>query len=282
MPDFLIGLLLTSVYDAAIECGPCENWNRPQEPFHVHGNTWYVGTAGLSAILIDSGDGLVLLDGALPQSAPQIVDNIRALGFDPEDIRMIGISHAHFDHVGGVAALQRISGASVIVSPAAARALRLGALLRDDPQFGGGLDGQTFPAVDNVLPRPDGTLVEIGGVVLTLLHTPGHTGGGTSWTWRSCEEGRCLDIVYADSLTPVSRPGYRFTDGLGERLDASIATVENLDCDILLTTHAPAIGMREKIARGRDAFIDPGGCRDLAARARERLAERLRSEAAPQ
>lgn len=282
MPDFLIGLLLTSVYDAAIECGPCENWNRPQEPFHVHGNTWYVGTAGLSAILIDSGDGLVLLDGALPQSAPQIVDNIRALGFDPEDIRMIGISHAHFDHVGGVAALQRISGASVIVSPAAARALRLGALLRDDPQFGGGLDGQTFPAVDNVLPGYDGTAYEIGDVVLTLLHTPGHTVGGTSWTWRSCEEGRCLDIVYADSLTPVSRPGYHFADGLGEKLDASISRIANLDCDIALTTHAPAFGLRDKLEKGKDAFIDANGCRDLAARARERLAERLRSEAAPQ
>lgn len=282
MPDWGFLLLLASVFDAPIECGPCENWNRPQQPVHVHGNTWYVGTEGLGAVLIDSGDGLVLLDGGLPQSASHIAQNIRALGFDPGDIRMIGISHAHFDHVGGIAALQRLSGASVIASPDAAGSLRLGALQENDPQFGGGLDGQTFPAVDNVLPRPDGTLVEIGDIVLTLLHTPGHTAGGTSWTWRSCEEGRCLDIVYADSLTPVSRPGYRFTDGLGERLDASIATIENRDCDILLTTHAPAIGMREKIAKGRDAFIDPRGCRDLAARARERLAERLRSEAAPQ
>ena len=137
-------------------------------------------------MLIDTGAGIVLLDGGLPQSAELIANNIRELGFDPADIRFIGISHVHYDHVGGVAALQRISGADVIASHEGAKPLRIGALLRDDPQFGGGLNGQTFPAVDDVIAMHDGTHFEIGDVVFTLVYTPGHTTGGTCWTWQSC------------------------------------------------------------------------------------------------
>ena len=217
MPDALAWLLLFSVFDAPIECDNCEHWNRPQAPFHVYGNTYYVGTGGLGAVLIDTGEGLVLLGGGLPQSAALIADNIRQLGYAPEDIRMIGISHAHYDHVGGIAALQRISGATVVAQPNAAESLRAGALLPDDPQFGG-LNGQTFPAVDKVISMHHGTEFEIGDVVLTLIETPGHTVGGTSWQWQSCEDGRCLSIAYVDSLSPVSRPGYRYSDGLEAKL----------------------------------------------------------------
>ena len=96
MPELALWLLALGVYDAPIECDECEHWNRPQVAFQVFGNTWYVGTGGLGAILIETDDGLVLLDSGLPQSAESIAANIQALGFDPADIKFIGISHAHF------------------------------------------------------------------------------------------------------------------------------------------------------------------------------------------
>src|SRR5579863_8374542 len=95
--------------DPPTTCDSCAAWNAPQAPFRVFGNTYYVGPARLASILVTSPTGHVLLDGALPQSAPLIDANIRQLGFKPEDIRLIVTSHAHFDHVGGVAAFQRLT-----------------------------------------------------------------------------------------------------------------------------------------------------------------------------
>ena len=102
--------------DTAAVCASCEEWNAPQRPFKLHGNAHYVGTRGLSAILLTSPDGHILLDGGLPQSASRIMDNVRTLGVRVEDIRLIVNSHAHFDHAGGLAALQRASGATVAAS----------------------------------------------------------------------------------------------------------------------------------------------------------------------
>ena len=143
MPELVVLLVFLGVFDEPIEGERCEDWNRPQEPFNVYGNTWYVGTGGLGSVLVVTDDGLILLDGGLPQSAEPIARSIEALGYDPADIRIIGLSHAHYDHAGGVAALQRLSGATVFAGRHAARTLRAGALLSDDPQFGGGVAGQS-------------------------------------------------------------------------------------------------------------------------------------------
>jgi metallo-beta-lactamase class B len=114
-----LALLLLAAAAAApadltpIDCRACPEWNLAREPFALHGRSWYVGTEGLSAVLIDTGDGLVLIDGALPQSAPLIAANIASLGFRLGDVKWILNSHPHFDHAGGIAALQRMSGAKV-------------------------------------------------------------------------------------------------------------------------------------------------------------------------
>jgi metallo-beta-lactamase class B len=268
----------TLVPDAAIRCDSCEDWNEPHAPFRVFGNTYYVGTAGLSSILIETVDGLMLIDGGLPQSAPQIAQNIRRLGFDARDIRVIAVSHAHFDHVGGIAALQRFSGASVAASPDAARVLRRGASFRDDPQFGPDLP--SFPPVGQLRHFVDGSVIDLGVTRLRGVPTPGHTSGGMTWTWQECEDDHCLDIVYADSLSPVSRPGYRFSDGMGDRIRQSASLIAALNCDIFLSTHDFSFGLHEKLALGRDAFIDPDGCKSYAARALQRLERRLERESA--
>ena len=123
------------VADPPKQCDDCAGWNTPRAPFRVFGNTYYVGVQDLSAILITSDAGHILVDGGLTQSAPLIDANVRALGFRTEDVKLIVNSHAHFDHAGGIAALQRASGARVAASAIGARALVSGMPSLDDPQY---------------------------------------------------------------------------------------------------------------------------------------------------
>ena len=274
--------------DAAIACEACEGWNRPHDPFQVYGNTYYVGVAGLSAVLIATTDGLILLDGALPQSAPHIEANLATLGFRIEDVRLIVNSHAHYDHAGGIAALQRRSGARVAASASGAAALRRGEPTEDDPQYESGrLPKARFPAVTEVEVEVvgDGQALTVGDVTLTAHHTPGHTPGSTTWTWRSCEADRCVDVVYADSLNPVSDDGFRFTDDPSRiaAFERSIATVDALACDVLIAVHPSFSGLDDKLAaraRGAtpDPFLDADACHAYAAESLARLRERIAAE----
>jgi metallo-beta-lactamase class B len=263
--------------DPPIECHSCAAWNEPQAPFRIFGNTYYVGTAGLSVILIDSGDGLLLLDGALPQSVPLVADSIAALGFALADVRLIALSHAHYDHAGGVAALRRASGARVVTSRHAANTLARGDLLEDDPQYGG--DGTAFPAVSGAQIVEDGGSVTIGDLTLTAVYTPGHTPGGVSWTWSSCDGAECRSVVYADSLGAVAADAYRFGDGAAADISASAAAIARLDCDILLSPHPFLFRMHEKLAQGNDGFSDGGDCAAYAQDALDSLDRRLLREA---
>jgi glyoxylase-like metal-dependent hydrolase (beta-lactamase superfamily II) len=268
----------------ARHCSSCEEWNAPQPPFRIHGNTYYVGPRGLSALLIAGDDGHVLLDGALPQSAPLISASIAALGLRIEDVRWILLSHAHFDHAGGIAALQRASGAQVGATPLAAAALRRGNVTADDPQAGEGAAAMAFPPVAEVVEIADGESVRVGALEVTALHTPGHTPGGSSWHWQSCEDGACRTFVYADSLTPVSSDGFRFSDDatLVASFERSIARIGALDCTLLVSTHPGFSGLFERLQGGTDAdpFVDPAACRDYAGASATRLRRRLAQEQA--
>ena len=274
--------------DAPKECDSCAEWNVPQEPFRVFGNTYYVGVTGLGSVLVTSDQGLILLDGGLPQSAPLIDANIRKLGFRTEDVRLIVNSHAHFDHAGGIAALQRASGATVAASAWGARAIENGAPPADDPQYVVGTANAAFPAVKRVRVVTDGEILRVGPLAITAHLTPGHTPGSTSWTWRSCEGARCLGIVYADSLNPVSAPGFRFSgDGTHPSIEAafrrSIGTVAGLPCDILLAVHPSFMGMADKLRRlrespGSEPFVESGACRTYAGDAERRLDQRIAEE----
>jgi len=117
----------------------------------MFGNSYLVGFGGLSVALIDTGDGLILIDGALPQAEPTILANVATLGFRPRDIKYILSTEPHFDHAGGIAALARDTGATVVASPRGAEGLRSGRLADDDPQRG--YDGR-FPAVPRGPFRP--------------------------------------------------------------------------------------------------------------------------------
>ncbi len=144
-------------------------------------------TDGLSALLITSDRGHILLDGALAQSAPLIDANIRKLGFKLEDVKFITNSHAHYDHAAGIAALQRASGATVVASASGARALASGNATPDDPQAGFGREANAFPAVKNVRVVKDGEVVRVGPIAIEMHDTAGDTPGSTTWTWQACE-----------------------------------------------------------------------------------------------
>ncbi len=284
----LAGMLVatTAGQTRAISCSSCAEWNRPQKPFRVFGNTYYVGTHGLSAILITSDRGHILIDGGLPQSADQIVGNIRSLGFRIQDVKIIVNSHVHFDHAGGIAELQRVSGARVLASPWSAAVMRIGGPGQGDPQYRG---GEKIAPIQNVHELHGGESVTLGPLTVVARFTPGHTPGGTSWTWRSCEHEVCREIVYADSLTPVSSDAFRFTDSKDyphalDDFEKSFGFFERTPCDILVTTHPEASALWNRLeAREKrltpDPLVDATACRRLAERGREALRQRLAEEA---
>lgn len=282
-----LALAIATTLPAAVAA---DNWSQPQAPVRLYGNSYYVGSAGLSSVLVDSGDGLILLDGTLPKNASMIEANVRALGFAPTDIKYILNSHAHFDHAGGIAALAKGSGATVVASPSGAQALRAGHAVADDPQAADKDGG--FPAVTTPIREvADGEILRLGNVAITAHSTPGHTPGSTTWTWRSCEKQRCLDLVYGDSINAMSSPGFHFladkTHGdLVPRIRQSIATLAALPCDILVPVHPDSIGLDRKLARiasgeaTAGSLVDTHACRDYAAQFTRVLDQRIAKEKA--
>lgn len=265
-------------------CADCPAWNVPTAPFHVFGNTYYVGTRGLSALLVTSPEGHVLIDGGLPESASLIIVSIRALGFRVEDVRVILNSHVHFDHAGGIAELQRLSGGEVVASARSIPVLRQGSVGQDDPQHG--IIPPIAPVARvRVIPADD--TVRVGTLQLRALRTPGHTPGGTSWTWMACEGETCWAMVYGDSQSAISADGFLFSRSATyprvlDDFAAGFAALEQVRCDVLITPHPDASALWARLARReggeRDAMRDPEACKRYAATARERLAKRIVSE----
>ena len=273
--------------DPAIVCDACAEWNAPRQPFKVFGNTYFVGSLGLSSVLIAGDQGLILIDVALPQSAALIDANITALGFRTTDIKMILTSHAHYDHVGGVRSMQRFTRATVAGSARTVEALALGHPTADDPQFGTD-PSVRFPAItSSVRAVEDGETLRLGNLAVTAHYTPGHTPGATSWTWQSCEGSKCLSMAYVDSLTSVSNDGFKFTaqPGLVDSFRKGLRTASALPCDVLLTTHPSASGMDEKVkgraaTAGADPFINADACKALAETSLAALEKRVKDETA--
>ena len=254
-------------------------WEGPQDPFKLYGNSYYVGTEGLSSVLITSPAGHILIDGASPKAAGMIAAHIRQLGFRLEDIRFILTSHEHFDHVGGIAELQRLSGATVLTSAKAKPVLESGKADKGDPQFANLPD---MTPVAKVTALRDGETVELGPLSIKAHYTPGHTQGGMSWTWQSFEQGRAMNMVYADSLTALGAGTFRYSGNTvypnaKADLERSIARVAALPCDILVSAHPNASGLLEKQAKGK--LADTNACKAYADAGRVKLAETLAQEA---
>ena len=259
-------------------CAGKDGWSDPAPPVRVFGNAYHVGTCGIVALLITSPRGHILLDAATAEAAPSIAANIERLGFRLRDVRLIGGSHEHLDHVGGIAALQRRTGATVMAMPAAFNPFETGVVHARDPQSG---TLPPFPGAKVGRMLRDGMTVTLGPLRLIAHATPGHAPGGTSWSWRSCERGRCVNIVYADSVSAVSAESYRFTahPRYVAAFRGSLAKIAGLPCGLLITPHPGASNLIERL-EGTAPLTGPGQCRAYAQRGRAGLNQRLAKEQA--
>ncbi len=259
------------------QCAGKEGWSDPAPPVRIFGNTYDVGTCGITVLLVTGPAGHILIDGATVEAAPLILANIRALGLRARDVKLLLNSHSHFDHAGGLAALQRATGARVATSAAGRAVLATGRPAADDPQT-----ADLIPIARVRVARVvgDGETLAVGPLRILAHTTPGHAPDGMSWSWTSCEATTCHRMVFADSLSAISADGYRFTDhpDYVARLRGSIGRIAGLPCDILLTPHPGSSDMEDRLA-GKMPLVDRGGCAAYAAEALGRLNARLAQEA---
>ena len=258
-------------------CKDWDDWDKAGPPYRIHANSYYVGTCGISAILITGADGHILIDGGTEAAPDVIAKNIAAVGFSLSDVKILLHSHEHFDHVAGLARLQELSSASLYASKAAAPVLSSGVTAASDPQNG---SHDPFPPADVTHIIENGTPLHLGDIRLTALETPGHTEGALSWQWQSCEGGACEWIVYADSLSPVSRFDYRFSEHLTylSNYKSSLQYLRDVDCTLVITPHPSASQMRRRLADGQ--LTNPLGCVEYSEGISGKLEKRLRKEEA--
>jgi metallo-beta-lactamase class B len=252
------------------------SWNQPVEPFRMAGNVYYVGASDITSYLITDPRGHIVIDAGFVETVPQIVANIRKLGFDPEDVRVLVNTQAHGDHAGGFNDLKRITRARMLASAEDAKQLQRGG--KGDFAWG---DDATFPAVtvDATVKHRD--TVRVGNTKLVANVTPGHTKGCTTWTLRTTHNGKPLDVMFHCSS---SVPGYKLLNNpnypnIVSDYRKSFDLLDALPCDVPLSAHGSFFGLtrkREQLRTGqRDAFIDRSGCRTLVRTARRQFEAEL-------
>lgn len=235
-------------------------WNSPIEPFRIVGNVYYVGTAHIAAYLLTDQAGHVLIDGGMEESAPLIAANIRRLGFRVEDVRLLLINHAHWDHAGGLAELRRLTGARLAASAADSQDLERGSNAdRDD------IAHFTPVTVDRHV--EDGDTLRIGAIEITAHLTPGHTPGCTTWTTRTFEEDRAFDVMFACSLTVAGRrlvADDRYPEAAHD-FERTFARLRTVPADVFLGFHDNQFDLdakrRRLLAGDALAFVDPSEAR---------------------
>ncbi|MFL6275500.1 MAG: subclass B3 metallo-beta-lactamase [Blastocatellia bacterium] len=258
------------------------SWNRPVKPFRIIGNIYYVGAYEVSAFLITSPQGHILLDSGFAETVPQIRGNVKQLGFKLEDVRLLINGHAHYDHAGGLAELKALTGAKLAASEADAAQLAIGD--RGDFQWG---DALAFAPVkaDRIL--HDGDTVEVGGVWLVAHLTPGHTKGNTTWTMEVKDGGKTYNVVFIGS---TSAPDYKLVNNakypkIVADYQRTFRVLESLPCDVFLGPHGSMFGLLDKMAKreqgaAANPFIDPQGYRQFVEESKKSFYEQLKAQQA--
>ena len=262
----------------AAACANKDGWADPAPPVKIFANVYHIGTCGIVVLLIASPEGHVVIDSGPKDVAPQIIGNIRTLGFDPADVKWLLNSHEHHDHVGSLAELKRITGARLAARAAAKGPLERGTADWRDPQAG---SIGAFPgvSVDRVL--TDGEQLVLGPIDLTVHATPGHAPGSSTWSWRSCEGRVCHDMVFADSVSALSADKYKFSQQrvYVDAFARSLGKIAGLPCDLLITPHPGASALHERLA-GTQPLSDPDACLKYAQAGQAGLEKRLTDEGA--
>jgi metallo-beta-lactamase class B len=265
----LRSLLLTLAFACGAFAQDNPDWTTPHKPFRIIGNVYYVGSKDLASYLITTSQGDILINSSLTSSVPLIRKNVEALGFHFNDVKILLISHAHWDHAAGSAEIKRLTGAKYMVMDADVPVVESGG--KTDFQYGAEA-GSRFPAtkVDRVL--HDGDEVKLGGVVLVAHKTPGHTKGCTTWTMKVREDNRAYNVVIVGS--PNVNTGYKLVGNaaypeIAQDYESTFRTLQSLPCDVFLGAHGLYFGMEAKFARmkpgGVNPFVDPEGYKSYVA-----------------
>lgn len=256
-------LLVTIVFAGGLFAQGHRDWTTPHAPFRVVGNVYYVGSEDLASYLITTPQGHILINSNLKSSVPQIRKSVEALGFRFKDVKILLISHAHFDHAAGSALVKQMTGAKYMVMDADVPVVESGG--RKDWAYGRSPGSLYAPAkVDRVL--HDGDEVRLGGVVLVAHLTPGHTKGCTTWTMKVADAGRTYNVVIVGSPNVNSEyklVGDKQYPTMAQDFERTFRTLKALPCDVFLGAHGSYFGMEAKFARmtsgGANPFVDPAG-----------------------
>lgn len=252
------------VSGAAVAQTPAD-WATPVKPFKIGENLYYVGSSDLTAYLFVTKAGLIVLDGGEAATGRQIVANIRTLGFDPAQVKILLNTHQHFDHAAGLAEVRKAApGAKLYASAADGPIIAAGG--KGDPFLKG--KAYEYEPVPVAKTLRDGEKVTLGGWTLTAHVTGGHTAGCTTWTFPVTVAGQVRQgLVHCSSSV---LPGYKLGKtetypGITAAYEKSFATWKSLPCEVFLGSHARFFGMNAKkkaLDAGKpDAFVDPEGCK---------------------
>jgi metallo-beta-lactamase class B len=260
------------------------DWSEPFPPHRMIGNIYYVGSRGLASYLITTPAGHILINSNLKTSVPLIRESVEKLGFHFSDVKILLISHAHFDHDAGSAEIKKLTGAQYMIMDGDVGVVESGG--ESDFQYG---DDATlrYPTtkVDQVL--HDGEQVILGGAVLTAHKTAGHTRGCTTWSLRVSEAGKSYDVVIVGS--PNVNPGYNLVNnarypGIAEDYARGFRVLKSLPCDVFLGAHGSYYGMEAKYARlnagGPNPYIDSAGYKDYVADREQAFLSELQKQTA--
>lgn len=266
----LLGLwVLMPALTGSLRAQGSPDWTESFPPHRVMGNIYYVGSRGLASYLITTSEGDILINSSLESSVPLIKASVEKLGFRFTDIKILLISHAHWDHCAGSARLKKLTGAKYMVMDADVPVVESGG--RSDFQYGRDAGNLYPPAkVDRVL--HDGDVVKLGDATLVAHLTPGHTRGCTTWTMAAREGSRTYNVVIVGS--PNVNTGYKLVHnakypGIAQDYDRTFRTLQSLPCDVFLGAHGAYYNMESKFARikagGPNPFIDPEGYKGYVA-----------------
>jgi len=258
------------------------DWMEAFPPHHIVGNVYYVGSKGLASYLITTSEGNILINSSLESSVPLIRASVEKLGFRFSDIKILLISHAHWDHSAGSAELKKLTGAKYMVMAEDVEVVESGG--KTDFQYAD-TPGSLFPPtkVDRVL--HDGDRVRLGNTELTAHLTPGHTKGCTTWTLKANEQGKTYNVVIVGS--PNVNPGYKLVDNLkypeiATDYERTFRVLRSLPCDIFLGAHGDYYGMAAKFAKLKagdaNPFVDPDGYKNYVSDREQAFRAQLRKQ----
>jgi metallo-beta-lactamase class B len=283
---FLIFVLLL-VFAAGARAQEAPDWTNPFSPYRIIGNIYYVGSQGLASYLIATPQGNILINSNLEKSVPMIRESVEKLGFKFSDTKILLISHAHWDHCAGSAAVKELTGAKYMVMDADVPEIQAGG--KGNFQYGDAPTSRYQPTkVDRIL--HDGDEVRLGDTVLVAHLTPGHTKGTTTWTMKVMEGGKTYNVVIVGS--PNVNAGYKLVNNalypqIASDYERMFRVLKSLPCDIFLGAHGGYYDMEAKYARmkegGPNSFIDPEGYKSYIAEREETFrAEWAKQKAAAQ